>query len=94
MLIFTCTSYDQTCCATTREDAQLYHWDYLPDVEQMEVPDDCEAVYRVYSYRLGIDMFVQTLDEAKAVIRSYHGQARRSIRRWRIPVEGEQLTMF
>jgi hypothetical protein len=94
MLAFTCISYEQTKCATTREAAQLYHWDYDPEVKQIEVPDDCEAIYRVYSHSLGIDTFVQTLDEAKAIIRSYHGQARRSIRRWRIPVEGGQLTMF
>lgn len=94
MFVYTCTSYDLTACATTRGGARLTHWDYVPDVYQMEVSDECVAVYRVYSDSLHLDVFVETLEEAKAIIKSYHGQARRTIRRWRIPVEGGQLTLF
>ena len=95
MFVYYCDCEDQTICATTPKEAQLYHWDYVPTVFKMEVSDTATCIYRVYSNSLNINTYVETLEEAKNIIRSYHGQERRTIRRWRIPIEGsQQLTLF
>lgn len=94
MKVYICAVDYDTKCATTREEAQLYHWDYLPEIFELEVSDDATSIYRVYIPDSFGDTYVETLEEAKAIIRSLHGQEKRRARRWRIPIEGTQLTLF
>lgn len=94
MLVYVCEVGMSTICATTQEEAQLYFWDFVPTVEQLIVSDSATHVYRVYSHSLDLNIYVETLDEAKTIIQSYKGQQRRSIRRWKVPIQGQQLTLF
>ena len=93
MLIYVATHSNYTRTACNREDA-LGGFGYHSKVRSMNVPEEAVCIYRVYAYDLGIDELVLTLEEAKSLIRHYHGKERRTIRRWRIPIEDGQLSLL
>jgi hypothetical protein len=41
-----------------------------------------------------VEEVVETLEEAKALVRQYRAATHHGVRRWRIPVEGGQMALF
>jgi hypothetical protein len=89
-------------------EASLYDWykglgwaDY--DIterawHEIEVADTCTAIYRVYycdwDGTADVEEVVETLEEAKALVRKHRAATHRGIRRWRVPVEGGQMSLI
>lgn len=95
MLVYIRSWEDQTRASVDFSDVRdCMDWDGCYADATLEVSDACEHVFRVYSHSLGLDEYVETFEEAQAIIRRYHGQERRTIRRWRIPVQGAQMVLF
>jgi len=66
---------------------------------EIEVADTCTDVYRVYycdwdNGVADVEEIVETLDEAKTLVRKYRAATHRGIRRWRVPVEGGQMSLI
>ena len=95
MLVYIHSWEDQTRASVDYEDIRwLMDWDGCYHEATLEVSDACSQIFRVYSYSLDLDEYVETFEEAQAIIHRYHGRERRTIRRWRIPVQGGQMTLF
>ena len=65
---------------------------------ELEVADTCTDVYRVYycdwDGTADVEEVVETLEEAKALVRQHRAATHRGVRRWRVPVEGGQMALF